>query len=349
MRRATVVAGTLFVLGAGTVGYSVFMERRDAELRILLESIGRAEKETRYAGTRSVSVHENGGVRKRILRISSDGSRPRVESVSSEPRERKESRGFPSLLRPGHGMRGRIHDVDLAVKNYEIRIVGRQFVAGREGDIVEIRPRHPGRPSYRIVADRTNRFPLSFEVLSDSGAPVLDTRFDSIDFAPEFSEGTFGERKRHGFPSWIRVTNEPIADERLAERAGFSIWTPRILPAGFELSRTELKRVSTSPPPGFPMLPMDCRVLHRTYTDGMAILSIVQFASANPAWRIIQTWLPPVKDSGGIVARKFSHAMGCALLMDLGETVVLLAGNVSGTDVEAGARSLVKNEGRRTR
>lgn len=348
MRRSTVVAGILFILGAGTVGYTVFVERRDAELRILLESIERAEKDTKYAGTRSLFVHENGGVRTRVLRISSDGRRHRVESVSAEPREREETRGFPSLLRPGHGMRGRIRNVNLAVKNYRIQIAGRQVVAGREGDVVEIRPRHPGRPSYRIVADRANRFPLAFEVFADSGAPVLESRFDSIDFAPALSEGTFGERKGRGFSSWIRMTDEPIAEEQLSERAGFPVWTPRDLPVGFELSSTELKRVITSPPPGFPMLPMDCRVLHRTYTDGMAVLSIVQFASANPAWRIIQTWLPPVRDSGGIVARKFSHVMGCALLMDLGETVVLLAGNVSSADVEAGARSLVQNEGRRT-
>lgn len=349
MRRITTLLGAIFLLGAGTVAYSFYSadrhrKRHQAEMLSLLRAIDRAEAETRYAGVRTTSYEWAGTEYRTTLRITRDGDRRKFEVVATDSKGGQPVKtswlgGLPSSLKPGYGVRGRFHDPELVLENYDVRVLGRREIAGRSGDVVQILSRHPGRPSYLVVADAETRFPLAFEVRNDAGARILDTRFEEIRFPASFPEGTFPEKKRRGLPSWIRVTEGPVALE--TARTGFPVWLPQELPAGFRLVEARTIRIETTQPILFDKK-IDIEVLHAAYTDGLALFTIVEISRDNEVWQHIRGWLPEVKSANGVVARKFTCATGVALLLELEKTVVLLAGNVSSGELEASARSLVR-------
>jgi negative regulator of sigma E activity len=215
-------------------------------------------------------------------------------------------------------------------------------VAGREGEGLELKSRYPGRCSYVIVADCENRFPLAFEVWKAEGTKAVEVQFQEINFSPVFPEESKGGKEKKS--SWIQVTHQAILLDHVSEQAGFPVWTTQELPAGFQLTSSELNRVVANPPPMFAAFQMDLRVLHFTYTDGMALFSIMQCPADNPVWKWIKVYLPEVEKTGNIVARKFKHGTGSALLMEMGPTVVLLSGHVSDAELESCAQTLTQNQ-----
>ncbi len=350
MKWAIVLFSFLFLLGAGTVAYSTYSAHRQrkshaAEMCALLVSIDRAETRTRFAGIRTTTFEWAGSAYVTTLRLHVEGDRRKVEVVSSDSRGGHRQKmaylgGLPSSLRPGYGTRGRFHDPDLVLRNYDVRMDGTREVADRQGDVLRIVSRHPGRPSYVVVADRATRFPLAFEVRNDAGTRIFATRFEAIEFPAAFPEDTFPSRTPTR-PSWIRVTEESASVDALPSDLGFPVWIPRDPPQGFQPMGARCLRIATTRPILFNKT-IDVRVLHTAYTDGMALFWTVQLSRDNEVWKLIRSWLPETKSSGGILARKFTCATGTALLIEMDETVILLAGNISSGELEAAARSLVR-------
>ncbi len=221
-------------------------------------------------------------------------------------------------------------------------------MAGRECEIVEIRPRHPGRPGYRVAADVANRFPLRFEVISN-GEAVFETHFAEIEYHPAFPAGTFEERRR---PQWLTVSQEEVAADRVADAAGFPVMRPNSLPKGFELRGSEVIRVraevskelrdAVQPFLPFPVPKIDASVVHFTYTDGLAAVAVVECSASSELWQHLRKILPPPAPGAGneVVARKFSDRGGTAYLLEHEGTVVLAAGNVSADQIESMIRTL---------
>ena len=192
------------------------------------------------------------------------------------------------------------------------------------------------------MADCTNRFPLSFQVRDKWGASIFESRFESIDFEPTFEEG-FLHKRRHGkVPSWIRISSTPITADRLAKEAGFPVWIPRDPPKGFQIVSSEMVRVTTTLPSTLSAFAINLQILHVMYTDGMALFALVEFPADHPAWKMFQNCLSPVKTDGGTLARRFRHAEGAALIVEMGQTVVLLAGNLPSEELEISARTLIR-------
>lgn len=350
----TKLAGTVlfFALCAGAIGYGVLADARASRLEALLLEIEAAEDGVPYDG-----VREMGGAETVQLRIQSLGGRKRIEflgfrgTARPAPTARRAPRvpffggGIPIFLRPGEGQpKKKIKDLELAVRNYDVVFAGRERVAGREADTIELRPRHPGRPGYRIAADVENRFPLRFQVL-DGSEPVFESRFQSITFNPKFAEKAFEDPSPR--PGWMKVDREEVAPERLSARAGYGVWLPRSLPRGFEPKAAELFRVRVEVPEsareamknflpvGLPKV--DVPVAHVNYTDGMAVLSVVECPADSELWKFLRRFVPaegPKKAGGKVVARKFADRRGAAYLMELEGTVVLVAGNVSAEEIE---------------
>jgi negative regulator of sigma E activity len=195
-----------FLLTAGAIAWGVLTDVQDARLQLSLTSIEAAEEEIPYVGTRVL-----GGAERVKLRIWSSNGHKRVEFLGIEGASTPASRpsgprtpfgpGLPLFLRPGHDQwKRKIKDAALAVRNYDIVSAGRDTVAGRACEVLEVKARYEGRPSYRVAIDQENRFPLRYEVLSN-GRAVFETWFSDIEYRPALPAPTFEERARPGFRS----------------------------------------------------------------------------------------------------------------------------------------------------
>ena len=368
MKIRAIVSAAAFVLAAGAISWGVLTDAREARLQQMLTSIEAAEREIPYVGTRLM-----GGPEAVKLRVWSRGGEKRVDFLGVERAPKKTARAstprlpfngsVPMFLRPGRDQwKRKVKDPALAVRNYDIAVVGRTVAAGRECDVIEVNARHVGRPSYRVLADAANRFPLRYEVLS-KGQVVFETHFDEIQYHPAIPAGTFEARRR---PEWLSVSQEEVAADRMAGAAGFSVFRPAYLPKGFELRGSELVRVRAELSKGLqqtlkPFLPfdlptLDATVAHFTYTDGIAAVAVVQCSSSSELWQHLKKWIPSsalgssaaegkpaastVSTGDQVVARKFSDRGGSAYLLELDGTVVLAAGNVDAAEIETMIRTL---------
>jgi hypothetical protein len=356
------LAVALFLFTAGAIAWGVLTDAREARLQSFLTSIEAAEETIPYVGTRLV-----GGVDTVKLRIWSRDGHKRVDflGIEGQTRPRASSRfpfagSVPVFLRPGHEQwKRKIKDAVLAVRNYEVEVLGRERVAGRDCEVIDVRSRHEGRPSYRVAADLANRFPLRYEVFS-KGERVFETHFAEIQYHPAVPAGTFQEKQR---PNWLNVTQEEVAAERMTEAAGFSVLQPSYLPRGFERRGSELIRVKAElskelretikPFLPFPMPKLDATVAHFTYTDGLAAVAVVECSAASELWQHLKKLIPPAAavpggpasasakaTAGKVVARKFSDRGGSAYLLETEGTVVLVAGNVDSAEIESMIRTL---------
>jgi hypothetical protein len=362
--RATVTVAA-FVLAAGAISWGVLTDAREARLQQMLTSIEAAERQIPYVGTRLM-----GGPEQVKLRVWSRDGEKRVDFLGVERPSKKSARSstsrlpfngsVPMFLRPGRDQwKRKVKDPALAVRNYDIVVAGRTVAAGRECDMIEVKARHEGRPSYRVLADVANRFPLRYEVLS-KGQVVFETHFDEIQYHPPIPAGTFEARRR---PEWLSVSQEEVAADRMGDAAGFAVFRPAYLPKGFELRGSELIRVRAELSKGLqqtlkPFLPfdlpkLDATVAHFTYTDGLAAVAVVQCSASSELWQHLQKWIPAASTvstgdpasaeaSAGkkVVARKFSDRGGSAYLLEVEGTVVLAAGNVDSDEIESMIRTL---------
>jgi hypothetical protein len=83
-------------------------------------------------------------------------------------------------------------------------------------------------------------------------------------------------------------------------------------------------------------------VAHQDYTDGLAVLSVVQVPTASPVWALARRWLPRAErtEAGGVTAHRFVAAGGAAYVMEMDDAAVLVAGNVAPSVIEPVIRSL---------
>jgi len=332
IRGAASVAA--FVLTAGAIAWGVLTDARETRLQRMLTSIESAEHDIPYVGTRLM-----GGAEKVKLRIWSRGGEKRVDFLGVEGTPRKPARalaprlpfsgGMPTFLRPGRDQwKRKVKDPVLAVRNYDVAVTGRTVLAGRECEILEVHARHDGRPSYRVVADVANHFPLRYEVIS-KGQIVFETHFEEIQYDPA------------------------IPAERMGDAAGFAVLRPGYLPKGFEMRGSELIRVraelskelqeTLKPFLPFTLPKLDASVAHFTYTDGIAAVAVVECSASSEFWQHLKKWIPavataPVGDK--VVARKISDRGGSAYLLEVDGTVVLAAGNVDAEEIESMIRTL---------
>jgi hypothetical protein len=228
MTRATFVV-PLFALFSGAIAWGVLGGAREARLEALLEDIEAAETRVAYSGVREIGTAEA-----LSIRVSSRGDGRRHVEVLQRPRRPAP----PGPLLSGFTQwKERVKDYRLAVRNYDIVALGSERIAGREAEVYEARPRHPGRPTFRVAADRIHRLALRFEVLSE-GKTQFRAEFKEIDFAAGGRAPEAAPR-----PAWLKVEKRALPLDRLSDAAGFQVWVPGRPPAGFELKAAEVLRL----------------------------------------------------------------------------------------------------------
>lgn len=332
--RLRIAVTAVFALLAGAIGAAVLVDARAARLQALLAGIEEAEHRVPFAGVREI---EAGGKTVAVRVWSAGDGRRLVEPTAGRTGVRG---GLPNALRPR--VRPRVQDFGLATRNYEIVETGRAAVAGRPADLIEARPRHEGRPLFRVAADVETRLPLRFEVLRE-GAVLFRAEFTSVDLSPSF-EGVRFPPAKNPMP-WVSVDTRAVETERLSDAAGFPAWEPGWLPPGFERRGASVVDVRIKLPTemrkALPVPDLSSRVVHLEYTDGLAILAVVEISTATPLWRFVKRFLPPAAGSG-VVAHRVAGPGGSAYVVDLGETAVLVAGNAAPGELETVVRTLVR-------
>lgn len=126
---------------------------------------------------------------------------------------------FPGLL---HGGEDSIHEV------YEVQAMPAERVAGREADVLLVRPRDAHRYGYRLWADKASGLLLRSDVLGDRSEVLETAAFSdvSIGIRPQFDSVTQPMRRLDGY----RVVRPTLKPTRL-EAEGWSI---RVATPGFK-------------------------------------------------------------------------------------------------------------------
>lgn len=321
----------LFALFSGAIAWAVLGEAREARLEALLEDIEAAETRVAYTGVREIGAGDG-----HVLRVSSRGDGRRHVEVLRRPGRP----GPPGPLLSGFTQwKERVKDYRLAVRNYDIVALGVEKVAGRDAELYEARPRHPGRPTFRVAADRTHRLALRFEVLSE-GKAHFRAEFKEIEFASELRAPEATAR-----PSWLRLEKRSLPLDRLSADAGFQVWVPARTPAGFELKTSEVVRLDVPEQARralpVPLPKLSGSLVHLAYTDGLALLAVLEVDARSELWALARRFLPAAeKSAAGVLVHKVKGPGGWACLLEVEGSAVLVAGNVSEADIERTVESL---------
>lgn len=113
---------------------------------------------------------------------------------------------------------------ELIADHYQLAIEGAARVAGRDTDVLAIKPRDALRYGYRLHLDQASRLPLKSDLIDQAGEPIEQLMFTSLLLGP-------GQAGPQSVP---RPEAEPTAEGGGVSRAG-SDWRFDSRPAGFEL------------------------------------------------------------------------------------------------------------------
>lgn len=158
-------------------------------------------------------------------------------------------KSFPALLPERPQDLGQYYSIDLGN-------TGR--VAGREAQIVVIKPRDKFRYGYRLWADQESGLLLKADLTDQRGAVLEQFMFTRIDIGDDVPDQTLEPEISDQGLTWHRDTDEGPAAQSMPE------WTVSRMPRGFMFSSQVTGFV---PKRGRP-------VQHLVYSDGLAAVSI---------------------------------------------------------------------------
>lgn len=261
--RAMIGAVALIILGAGPLAHA-------GEARDLLARMAETMRTGAYEGTfvyqraddlqtMSLAHAVIGGVEHERLRTLSGEpfevvrAGDQVTCVWPQASEALVARRPEELLpsRP-------VADLDELPPMYTAEIVGRERIAGRDTDVIVIRPRDQQRYGYRMWLGRDEHLLLRSDLVSPDGTTLermLFTRMEthkalrSRHFKPEIDEGDYAEHYTTG-------SDDDVLDS--------PVWLVGELPAGFKAVSHRMRTMADGGPP----------VQHSVYSDGLASVSV---------------------------------------------------------------------------
>lgn len=297
-RRALVRMGLRASLGLGLLGGALQLASQTAQAaqaaagapvlspadgKVWLARVQHAAANTSYQGT---LVFSAGGVvsssrvthicdgRQRYERIEVLDGRARVQYRHNEQTltvwpasklARMEQRDplaeFPSL--PASHQR--------ALEHYELSLLGRDRIAGREAEVLMLKPRDKLRFAQRLWADRDTGLLLRSDLIGPGAETLESSVFSDLQLAGKWSaESVLGPMKRlEGFRM-----QRPVAERTQLDAEGWTLARPV---AGFALVSCSKRPMDTAAdadapsgrPPAGPV-----QVLQSVFSDGLAHVSV---------------------------------------------------------------------------
>jgi outer membrane lipoprotein-sorting protein len=160
-------------------------------------------------------------------------------------------------------------DVSLLLSNYEIILKGTEEIAGRQTQIIEVKPCNICGPSKKLWIDKETFMPLKKERYNSDGTLTTLTFYTKINYDAKIKDNDFSAPK-----DW-RTVKAPrnmrkLDKKRIAEIVGFDIVEPKYVPEGYILDGFYL----------FHPMPRD-RGVHIRYVDGINSISVFEIL---PPW-----------------------------------------------------------------
>lgn len=140
-------------------------------------------------------------------------------------------------------------------EHYEVRIAGKDRVAGYEADVIDVLPRDRFRYGYRLWLDHSTRFLLRSMVTDSEGRPLEQFMFVSLELGKRPSDTDLVPRQGE-----LLATTAATPVE--LELRGAPVWSVREPPPGFSLSSARRPRNGVA------------GTEHLVYSDGLANVSI---------------------------------------------------------------------------
>lgn len=214
------------------------------EARKQLERMSAALQELSYQGV-FVYRRDDDLAAMRVVHLAGrEGERELLLTLTGEARETlRDSRRFGGM---GQQRLAGVEDV------YQLVLLSRDRVAGRDARLIAVTPRDQYRYGYRLWLDEKTGLLLKSDLLGEQGRVLEQVMFTSIELLPE------KEKQR----MLAETASQPApADERGTLPAGRLKWTVSAVPPGFQLITTR----SGTPQGG---------VAHMIYSDGLASVSV---------------------------------------------------------------------------
>lgn len=171
--------------------------------------------------------------------------------------QRGQLSSFPALLQ---GADDRIADW------YELEAEGVERVAGREADVLAVRPRDAWRYGYRLWADRSSSLLLRIDVIGERGEVLETSAFSDVAIGLKAEPQTVVQpmKKLDGY----RVVRPTTTPTRL-EAEG---WSLKAQAPGFRLVSSVARRIDA--PGEAPADPGATPVLQSIWSDGLTFVSV---------------------------------------------------------------------------
>ncbi|MBS7843561.1 MucB/RseB C-terminal domain-containing protein [Pseudomonas fluorescens] len=228
-----------------------------------LTRLGRAEQQQSFKGTfvyernGSFSTHDiwhrvqDGQVRERLLQL--DGSAQEV--VRLDGRTQCVSGTLVAGLGNSRDAPSRALDPQKLNQFYELAVIGKSRVAGRNAIIVSITPRDQYRYGFELHLDRETALPLKSLLLNDQGQLLERFQFTRLDTSlPD----------DHDLQPGSDCTPVSVAKTQAPQAQSVEAWHLEWLPPGFQLSNSSVRKDTQT----------KATVESLMYEDGLARFSV---------------------------------------------------------------------------
>ncbi|MBK5475788.1 MucB/RseB C-terminal domain-containing protein [Pseudomonas sp. TH21] len=228
-----------------------------------LTRLGRAEQQQSFKGTfvyernGSFSTHDiwhrvqDGQVRERLLQL--DGSAQEV--VRLDGRTQCVSGTLVAGLGNSRDAPSRALDPQKLNQFYELAVIGKSRVAGRNAVIVSITPRDQYRYGFELHLDRETALPLKSLLLNDQGQLLERFQFTRLDTSlPD----------DHDLQPGSDCTPVSVAKIQAPQAQSVEAWHLEWLPPGFQLSNSSVRKDTQT----------KATVESLMYEDGLARFSV---------------------------------------------------------------------------
>lgn len=147
-----------------------------------------------------------------------------------------------------------------ALRNYDVKVVGTDRVAGRLAHVIQAIPRNRGDAAHRVWVDQESHLIVATQVESDTGAVLRSSRYVSLSMNP-------GDISRSLFRVSGKVVRAPQASQGDTPR----VFAPGYLPEGYRLVSTSRIDVNG----------LCCA--HLQYSNGANVISFFQQRASGDA------------------------------------------------------------------
>ena len=159
------------------------------------------------------------------------------------------------------------------LQNYRAIYDADATVADRPTASVSLINKYTGERAVRVWIDRQTHLVLKKEEYHANGAVAAQTRFEDLRYTSSIPDGIFSIDPPAGFS---RVTGPAVAApssdiEKVIHDAGFTPYTPKVLPQGFDVVSGDVAMVN------------GVRTLHLLYSDGLRSISLFENATGAAA------------------------------------------------------------------